>query len=107
VEAAEALAIGLVNRVVPAGQARPAAEALAAELAALPQTCLREDRLSTLEQDGLAEEAALTNELRHGRVSLAADAVAGAARFAAGEGRHGAPAPLPPAAPPAPPPGAR
>ena len=104
VDAAEALAIGLVNRVVPAGQARPAAEALAAELAALPQTCLREDRLSTLEQDGLAEEAALANELRHGRVSLAADAAAGAARFTAGAGRHGAPVlplPLPPEPPPA------
>jgi enoyl-CoA hydratase len=96
VDAAEALVIGLVNRVVPAGQARPAAEALAAELAALPQTCLRQDRLSTLEQDGLAEDDALANELRHGQVSLAADAAAGAARFAAGAGRHGTSAPVSP-----------
>jgi enoyl-CoA hydratase len=93
VEAAEALAIGLVNRVVPVGQARAAAEALAAELAGLPQTCLRQDRLSALEQDGLPEEEAMANELRHGLVSLAADATAGAARFSAGAGRHGAPAP--------------
>ena len=92
VSAAEALDIGLANRVVPAGQARVAAEQLAAELAGLPQTCLREDRLSLLEQDGLAEEVALANELRHGLVSLPADAADGAARFSAGEGRHGAPA---------------
>jgi enoyl-CoA hydratase len=91
VDAAEALAIGLVNRVVPAGQARAAAEALAAELAALPQTCLRRDRLSALEQDGLEEDAALANEYRHGLASLAADAATGAARFAAGTGRHGLP----------------
>src|SRR6266511_3635490 len=84
VDAAEALAIGLANRVVPAGQARAAAEELAAELARLPQTCLRQDRLSALEQDGLPEQEAMANELRHGLVSLAADAAAGAARFAAG-----------------------
>jgi enoyl-CoA hydratase len=93
VDAAEALSIGLVNRVVPAGQALAAAQALAAELAALPQTCLRRDRLSALEQGGMGEAAAMANELRHGMVSLAAGAAAGAARFAAGAGRHGAPAP--------------
>jgi enoyl-CoA hydratase len=92
VDAAEALSIGLVNRVVPTGQARAAAEELAAQLAALPQTCLREDRLSLLEQDGLTEPAALANELRHGLTSLAADALTGAARFTAGAGRHGTPA---------------
>jgi enoyl-CoA hydratase len=89
VAADEALAIGLVNRVVPTGTVRAAAEALALEVAGFPQTCLRQDRLSLLEQDGLADEAALTNELRHGLVSLESDAVAGAARFASGEGRHG------------------
>ncbi|HEY0638280.1 MAG TPA: crotonase/enoyl-CoA hydratase family protein [Pseudonocardiaceae bacterium] len=91
VGAAEALAMGLVNRVVPRGQARPAAEALAAELAALPQECLRHDRLSVLEQEGLDEDAAMANELRHGRISLA-HAGPGVARFVAGAGRHGAPA---------------
>ena len=92
VGADEALAMGLVNRVVPTGAARGAAEALAAELAVLPQTCLRNDRLSLLEQEGLDEPAALANELRRGYASLAdaAGAADGAARFAAGAGRHGA-----------------
>ena len=92
VDAAEALAMGLANRVVPAGESLAAAQALAAELAALPQTCLRHDRLSVLEQEGLDEEAALRAEFAHGQISLAADAPAGAARFTAGAGRHGAPA---------------
>jgi enoyl-CoA hydratase len=89
VPAAEALSWGLANRVVPDGTVRAAAETLAAEIAALPQLCLREDRMSALEQDGLDEEAALRNELKHGQVSLA-EAVAGAQRFADGAGRHGA-----------------
>jgi enoyl-CoA hydratase len=89
VDASEALAIGLVNRVVPAGEALAAARRLAVDLAVLPQTCLREDRLSLLEQDGLDEPGALANEFRHGLTSLQADALAGAARFADGEGRHG------------------
>jgi enoyl-CoA hydratase len=90
VDAAEALAIGLVNRLVPAGEALTAAQSLARQLAAFPQTCLREDRASVLEQEGLDEAAALANEFRHGLLSLAADTLAGAARFASGEGRHGA-----------------
>lgn len=93
VDAEEALAIGLVNRVVPVGRARSEAEALAAQLALLPQTCLREDRLSVLEQDGMDEEAAITNEFRHGAISMAADALSGAQQFASGAGRHGTPAP--------------
>ena len=88
VDAEEALATGLAHRVVATGTAREAAEALAREIAAFPQTCLRHDRLSLLEQDGLTEEDALANELRHGLVSLA-EAADGAARFRAGEGRHG------------------
>jgi enoyl-CoA hydratase len=90
VGAAEALAIGLANRVVPTGTARAEAEGLAAEIAAFPQTCLRHDRLSVLEQEGLPEADALGGEFRHGLVSLAADSVAGAGRFADGAGRHGA-----------------
>lgn len=89
VDAWEAERMGLVNRVVPVGTARAEAEALALTLAGLPQDCLRHDRLSLLEQDGLTEPAALDNELRHGRASLAAGALDGAARFVAGEGRHG------------------
>ncbi|MFD3451327.1 crotonase/enoyl-CoA hydratase family protein [Streptomyces sp. NPDC058691] len=88
VDAAEAYAMGLVNRVVPAGGAREAAERLAAEIAAFPQTCVRHDRLAVLEAEGLQEGAALAAELRHGRISLA-EAAEGAARFAAGAGRHG------------------
>ena len=89
VGADEAERIGLVNRVVPPGAALATALTLAAELAAYPQTCLRQDRLSVLEQDGLDEQAAMAGELRHGLVSLADGAAQGAARFAAGEGRHG------------------
>ncbi|GAA0951675.1 crotonase/enoyl-CoA hydratase family protein [Virgisporangium aurantiacum] len=88
VAAPEALSIGLVNRVVPPGTAVSAAERLAAQLAELPQTCLREDRLSVREQHGLDEPAALANELRHGERSLGA-VDAGIAAFRAGRGRHG------------------
>ncbi|MEU5864045.1 crotonase/enoyl-CoA hydratase family protein [Nonomuraea sp. NPDC047529] len=88
VHAPEALDMGLVNRLVPTGTARRHAEELAARIAASPQACLRGDRMSLLEQHGLTEEEAMRNELRHGLVSLPG-AAAGAARFAAGAGRHG------------------
>jgi enoyl-CoA hydratase len=88
VSAAEALDMGLANRVVADGESRAAAEALARELASLPQTCMRQDRLSLLEQEGLDEAAALANELGHGIRSLE-DARAGLERFRAGAGRHG------------------
>ncbi len=93
VDAEEALNMGLITRVVPVGRARSEAEALAAELALLPQTCMREDRLSLLEQDGLDEESALKNEFRHGAISINADALSGASRFASGAGRHGTASP--------------
>ncbi|GAB2764552.1 crotonase/enoyl-CoA hydratase family protein [Amycolatopsis magusensis] len=89
VPADEAHRMGLVNRLVPPGQSRAEAERLAAQIAAFPQTCLREDRLSVLEQEGLSEEDAMAGELRHGLVSLSSDALAGAQRFASGAGRHG------------------
>ena len=89
VDAAEAERIGLVNRVVPSGTARAEAQALAASLAAFPQDCLRNDRLSVLEQEGRPGREALTGEYHHGVRSLAAGALDGAARFAGGEGRHG------------------
>jgi enoyl-CoA hydratase len=88
VGAAEAERIGLVNRVVGPGQSLAAAQTLAAELAAFPQTCLRQDRLSALEQEGLAEPEAIANELEHGLRSLA-EVQPGLERFRAGEGRHG------------------
>jgi enoyl-CoA hydratase len=89
VPAREALDMGLVNRVVPDGTSRRAAEELARELAAFPQTCMREDRLSLLEQDGLDEAAALANEFEHGLRSLR-EVQAGLERFRTGAGRHGA-----------------
>jgi enoyl-CoA hydratase len=88
VGAAEAARIGLVNRVVGLGQSLAAAQTLAAELAAFPQTCLRQDRLSALEQEGLAEPEAIANELEHGLRSLA-EVQPGLERFRAGAGRHG------------------
>jgi enoyl-CoA hydratase len=89
VDAREALAFGLVNRLVPAGQSRAQAEALAGELARFPQTCLREDRLSALEQWGQDEEPALAGELEHGLRALS-QVQAGLERFRSGAGRHGA-----------------
>jgi enoyl-CoA hydratase len=74
---------------VPAGQALAAARELAAKLASFPQTCLRGDRASVLDQEGLDEAAALAAEFAHGQAALGAEAAAGAARFTAGAGRHG------------------
>jgi enoyl-CoA hydratase len=89
VKADEALAIGLANRVVPKRESRQAAEELAAQLAALPQQCMRSDRLSALHQWGVPEPQALDFEFASiSRVS--AEAMEGAGRFAAGAGRHGA-----------------
>ncbi|MCF2538221.1 crotonase/enoyl-CoA hydratase family protein [Streptomyces sp. FB2] len=88
VPAAEAHAIGLANRVVPVGRARAEAEELAAALAAFPQECLRSDRASVLDQEGRDEEAAMLGELRYG-AGVLERGMEGAARFAAGAGRHG------------------
>ncbi|WP_027861852.1 crotonase/enoyl-CoA hydratase family protein [Marmoricola sp. URHB0036] len=87
----EAYEMGLVNRLCAPGEALAVAQRLAADIAAFPQTCTRQDRLSVLGQWGLSEQEALDSELAHGLVSLQADALAGATRFAAGAGRHGAP----------------
>ncbi len=89
VSADEALRIGLADRVVEPGTARARAEELAEQLAELPQACLRNDRLSVLDQHGLEEQDALRVELEHGMRSLGAGALEGAARFAGGAGRHG------------------
>lgn len=89
VHADEAYAIGLANRVVPKGEARARAEELAAELAALPQQCLRSDRMSALTQWGMGETEAM--DVEFGSLSrVAAESLEGAGRFAAGAGRHGA-----------------
>jgi enoyl-CoA hydratase len=89
VGAEEAARVGLANRVVPSGRAREAAEELAAEIARFPQLCMRHDRMSAHEQDGLPVEAALANEWRHGAVALSTETRAGATRFTEGSGRHG------------------
>ena len=81
VGADEAMRMGLVNRVVPAGQARARATELARAIAAHPQTCLRGDRASVLEQWSLPLPEALRNELRHGRRALAHESMTGAKDF--------------------------
>jgi enoyl-CoA hydratase len=88
VKADEALAMGLVNRVVPTGESRAAAEALAHELCALPQAAMRADRMSAYLQHDLSLEQALAKELELGGTALA-EAVEGATRFTGGAGRHG------------------
>ncbi len=93
VEASEAQAIGLANRVVPSGQSLEVAVALAHEIAALPQGCLRNDRRSMYEQHGLPLGDALANEVRLGLETIrSGETQAGAQRFAEGAGRHGKPA---------------
>jgi enoyl-CoA hydratase len=86
----EALRMGLANRIVEQGQALGAAKELARELAAFPQGCLRSDRLSSYEQWGLPLPDAIANETRRGlEVIRSGETREGAARFAAGHGRHG------------------
>lgn len=89
VPATEALALGLVNRVVPHGQSRAAAEALAREIAAFPQQCMLADRASAYAQWALPLAEALREEGRRGVPLVATEGAAGAARFAQGAGRHG------------------
>ena len=91
VQGEEALRMGLVNRLVPRGQALDAALRLAHELAGFPQRCLRSDRLSAYEQWSLSYEDALRNEFRRGvEVVESGETVAGASSFTRGHGRHGA-----------------
>jgi enoyl-CoA hydratase len=90
VDAADALAMGLINRCVPDGQALPTAIALAQQLSSFPQTAMRHDRLSVIEQWGLSEEDAIANEIAHGMVTIASgETASGAKNFGSGAGRHG------------------
>jgi enoyl-CoA hydratase len=92
VDAAEALSMGLISRCVPDGEATPAAIELAQKLSSFPQTAMRHDRLSAIEQWGLSEESAIANEIAHGQVTLASgETFAGARNFSGGAGRHGKP----------------
>jgi enoyl-CoA hydratase len=88
VEAAEALRIGLANRVVAAGQAREAAIGLALQLAKFPQDTMRSDRMNAYQQWDLPLPQALHLEWERSKHRIA-DGFEGAARFSAGEGRHG------------------
>jgi enoyl-CoA hydratase len=90
VTAPEAYDLGLVNRLTEDGGALDGAVALAAELAGFPQTALRNDRLSVLEQWELGEDDAMRNEIARGRETIASgESHRGAARFSSGEARHG------------------
>ncbi len=86
----EAFRMGLVNRVVEPGTTLAAAKELADQLAAFPQRCLRSDRMSAYQGWTLPLDAALHNEFSHGIATVqSGETRAGAARFSAGEGRHG------------------
>ena len=89
VDAQEALRIGLAERVVPEGQSRAAAEALARDIARFPQACLRADRRSAYRQEGLPLREAMRYEWDNGVPAFFAEGAAGAARFASGKGRGG------------------
>jgi enoyl-CoA hydratase len=90
VDAQEALQLGIANRLVPKGEARAHAVALAKELAKFPQNCLRNDKRSALRQWDLSEEDAINDEMTGGmKVMASGETLAGAARFAQGAGRHG------------------
>ena len=88
VAADEAHAMGLANRVVPSGTAREAALALAQQIARFPQATLRADRMSALTQWDWPWREAMQREWNSGSACLL-DGLQGAARFAAGDGRHG------------------
>jgi enoyl-CoA hydratase len=90
VDADEAQAIGLVNRKVRSGQALAAAQELGQQLAAFPQTCLRSDLASVRAQGGMPFEVAMASEFALGLATVrSGESREGAARFAAGAGRHG------------------
>jgi enoyl-CoA hydratase len=88
VDAAEALRIGLAERVVPRGRAREGAEAIAHEIARFPQGAVRADRRSAYETHGLSVREGLEREWLNGMPTMI-EAVSGAARFSGGRGRHG------------------
>lgn len=89
VPAAECLRIGACEQIVPSGQSRAAAEALAEEIARFPQECVRADCRSVFAQHGLPVRQAMEREWTGGLLALEREGVTGAGRFTAGEGRHG------------------
>ncbi|MCO6187871.1 crotonase/enoyl-CoA hydratase family protein [Rhizobium sp. L1K21] len=91
VGADEAFQMGLVNRIVPNGQSRVAAEKLAREIAAFPQECMKADRRSAYMQWDLPLAEAIRQEGQHGAPIVALEGKGGAKRFEDGAGRHGRP----------------
>ena len=89
VQAEEALRIGACEHVVPDGQSRQFAEAMAHEIARFPQVCTRADRRSVYAQEGLTLREAMRKEWYNGFPAFVAEGAAGAERFASGKGRHG------------------
>jgi enoyl-CoA hydratase len=90
VDAKEAHAIGLANRIAPSGDTLDHAIKLAEQISAFPQTCMRNDRKSVLDQWSLGSDDAIENETGLGRATIrTGETVSGAGRFSAGEGRHG------------------
>jgi enoyl-CoA hydratase len=90
VDGEEALAMGLVNRVAPDGEALATAVALGEHLAAFPQGCLRSDRRSAIDQWSVDEPSAMVREFELGMATIrSGETQAGASRFLGGEGRHG------------------
>ena len=89
VDADEALRINLCEQVVPDGESRPRAEALAHEIARFPQACMRADRRSVYRQEGLGLREAMRFEWTNGVPAYFLEGAAGAARFASGKGRGG------------------
>lgn len=89
VPADEALRIGLCEKVVPRGDARAAAEAMAQEIARFPQGAMLADRRSAIESHGLSVLEGLAREWQGGVKTIASEGAAGAGRFASGKGRGG------------------
>lgn len=90
VTADEAFQIGLANRVVDDGTCRAEAEKLAREIAAFPNACMRNDRLSAYEQFGMELEDAIKNEFEYGLKTLASgEFLDGSKEFIKGKGKHG------------------
>lgn len=89
VPAEEALRIGMCEYVVPHGEARAKAEALAMEISRFPQKCVRADRASVYRQHGLSVLDGLRSEYAGSLPVIREESVMGATRFAGGKGRHG------------------
>lgn len=86
----EALRMGVTNRLTAKGGALEEAKLLATQLCQFPQLCLRSDRMSSYKQWDLSLEDAIKYETETGRAVIdSGETREGAARFAAGEGRHG------------------